>query len=43
MDNYLLCLEHRLIKSEKTASGWQRKEAEGTPQNQLPTPTTPMT
>ena len=26
-----------------TASSWQRKEAEGTPQKQLPTPTTPMT
>ena len=25
------------------ASSWQRKEAEGTPQKQLPTPTTPMT
>ena len=24
-----MCLEHRLIKSEKTASSWQRKEAEG--------------
>ena len=39
----ITCLEHRLIKSEKTASSWQRKEAEGTPQKQLPTPTTPMT
>ena len=29
--------------SEKMASSWQRKEAEGTPQKQLPTPTTPMT
>ena len=27
----------------ETASSWQRKEAEGTPQKQLPTPTTPMT
>ena len=36
-------LEHRLIKSQKTASSWQRKEAEGTQQKQLPTPTTPMT
>ena len=25
------CLEHRLIKWKKTASRWQRKEAEGTP------------
>ena len=25
------------------ASSWRRKEAEGTPQKQLPTPTTPMT
>ena len=25
------------------ASSWQREEAEGTPQKQLPTPTTPMT
>ena len=25
------------------ASSWRRKEAEGTPQQQLPTPTTPMT
>ena len=30
-------------KSEKTASSWQRKEAEVTSQKQLPTPTTPMT
>ena len=37
------CLEHRLIKSEKTASSWQRKEAEGIPQKQLPTLTTPIT
>ena len=29
------------IKSEKTASSWQRKETEGTPQKQLPKPTTP--
>ena len=32
-----------MIKSEKTASSRQRKEAEGTLQKQLPTPTTPMT
>ena len=31
------------VGSEKTASSWKRKEAEGTPQKQLPTPTTPMT
>ena len=37
---FIIC---RLIKSEKTVSSWQRKEAEGTPQKQLPTPTTPMT
>ena len=37
------CLEHRSIKSKKTASSWQRKEVEGTPQKQLPTPTMPMT
>ena len=36
------CLELRSTKSEKMASSWQRKEAEGTPQKQLPTPTTPM-
>ena len=36
-------LELRLIKSEKTVSSWKRKETEGTPQKQLPTPTTPMT
>ena len=29
----LTCLEHRLIKSEKTTSSWQRKEAEGTRKN----------
>ena len=37
------CLEHRLIRSKKTASSWLRKEAEGTPQKQLPTPSTLMT
>ena len=36
-------LEHRLTKSKRMASNWRRKEAEGTPQQQLPTPTTPMT
>ena len=30
------------IKSKKTVSSWQRKEAKGTPQKQLPMPTTPM-
>ena len=44
---FIICLDyvlkHRLIKSERTASSRQRKEAEGTPQKQLPTPTTPMT
>ena len=35
--------QYRLIKSKKMASSWQRKEAEGTLQKQLPTPTTPMT
>ena len=38
-----VCLEYPSIKSKKTASGWQRKEAEGTPQKQLPKPTTLMT
>ena len=37
-----LDLEHQLTKSERTASSWQRKEAEGTPPKQLPTPTTLM-
>ena len=32
-----------MIKSYKTASSWQRKKAESTPQKHLPTPTTPMT
>ena len=47
---FIICLDYvlrtsidLLIKSEKTASNWQRKEAEVTPQKQLPTPTTPMT
>ena len=31
------------MKSKKTVSSWQGKEAEGIPQKQLPTPTTPMT
>ena len=40
---YTRYLELRSTKSEKMASSRQRKEAEGTPQKQLPTPTTPMT
>ena len=32
---FIWCLEHRSIKSEKTASSWQRKEAEGTPQETI--------
>ena len=36
-------LRTSMIKSERTASSWQRKEAEGTPQKQLSMPTTPMT
>ena len=40
---FIICLDYVLMKSETTASSWQRKEAEGTPQKQLPTPTTPMT
>ena len=34
---------HLVFFSEKMASSWQRKEAEATPQKQLPMPTTPMT
>ena len=41
--DYVDYLEHRLTKSERMASNWRRKEVEGTPQQQLPTPTTPMT
>ena len=37
-----MCLERRSTKSEKMASSWQRKEAEGTPQKQLLTLTTPL-
>ena len=42
---FIMCLdlEPWLIKSEKTVLSWQRKEAEGTLQKQLPTPTMPMT
>ena len=31
---FIICLEIRSTKSEKMASSWQRKEAEGTPQKQ---------
>ena len=37
---FIICLDYVL---RKTASSWQRKEAEGTLQKQLPTLTTPMT
>ena len=45
---FIICLDcvlrtqsrHQSIKPERTASSWQRKEAEGTPQKQLPMPTT---
>ena len=44
---FIICLDYVLRTSidkiRKTASSWQRKEAEDTPQKQLPTPTTPMT
>ena len=44
---FIICLDYVLRTSidkiKKTASSWQRKEAEGTPQKQLPTLTTPMT
>ena len=41
---FILCLEYVLRTSiDKTASSWQRKESEGSPQKQLPTPTSPMT
>ena len=44
---FIICLDYLLRtsidKSKKTASSWQRKEAEDTPQKQLPTPTMPMT
>ena len=39
---FIICLDY-VLKSEKTVSSWQRKEAECTPQKHLPTPTTPMT
>ena len=41
---FIICLDFVLRTSiDKMASNWRRKEAEGTPQQQLPTPTTPMT
>ena len=44
---FIICLDYMLRtlidKIRETASSWQRKEAEGTPQKQLPTPTMPMT
>ena len=44
---FIICLDYMLrttiTKSEKMASSRRRKEAEGTPQKQLQTPTTPMT
>ena len=43
---FIICLDYLLrtwlIKSEKTASSWLRKEAEGPSQKQLTTPITPM-
>ena len=43
---FIICLDYvlrTLTKSERTASSWQRKEAEDTPQKQLPTPTMRIT
>ena len=44
---FIICLDYVLRtsieKSERMASNWRRKEAEGTPQQQLLTPTRPMT
>ena len=44
---FIICLDYVLRTSidnmRETASCWKRKEAKGTPQKQLPTPTTPMT
>ena len=39
---FIICLDHVLRISIDKIS-WQRNEVEGTPQKQLPTPTTPMT
>ena len=43
---FIICLDYVLrisIKSKKTVSSWQRKEAKGTQQKQLPKTTTQMT
>ena len=44
---FIICLDYVLRTSidkiKEMASNWRRKEAKGTPQQQLPTPTTPMT
>ena len=40
---FAICLDYVLRTLGKTASWWPRKETEGTPQKQLPTPTMPMT
>ena len=40
--HFIIC-QDKSIKSKKTVLSWQRKEAEGTSQKQLPMPTTPMT
>ena len=44
---FIICLDYVLRTSIDTlgekALSWQRKEAEGTPQKQLPTSTKPMT
>ena len=44
---FIICIDYVLRtlidKIKETASCWQRKQAEGTMQKQLPTPTTPMT
>ena len=44
---FIICLDYVLRtsidKSKKTAPSWQRKEAKGNPQKQLPKPTTLMT
>ena len=44
---FIICLDNMLRtavdKIKEMVSSKQRKEAEGTPQKQLPTPTTPMT
>ena len=44
---FIICLDcvlrTSIDKIRENGLSWQRKEAEGTPQKQLPTPTTPMT